>query len=89
MEDKGKDTDVIADKEMQGEVKLADYGVFREHDLLQDELFVLVTMMDGHFIQPIYLFIKFVAPGRRCDRHDMEYLFLIEDCIWEEKIPHM
>ena len=64
---------------MQGREKPADYGVFREHAIVQDELFVLVAMMDEPFVQPIHSFMKFAALVRRPDQHDREYLAVIGD----------
>ena len=75
--------------ELQGKAKPADYGVFREHAILQDELFVLVAMMDGPFVQPIHLFIKFAALGRRPDQHNREYLAAIGDRVGVADPPYV
>ena len=69
-QDQGRDVDVIADIKIQGKTKPLDVGIFREYAVLQDELFVLMGMMGGPFVQLLHSFIKFSAPGRRPGQYD-------------------
>ena len=80
-EEQGEDKDVLADLEIQGKTKPSDHGIFREHAILQDGLFILLVMMDRPYVQPIHSYIKSAAPGRRPDQYDGEYLEVIEDCV--------
>ena len=70
---------VITDMEMQGNNTPMDLGFFHENAILQEKLFVLVVMMDGSFVQPIHLFIKYVVPGHRLNQYAVECLLAIGD----------
>ena len=74
---------------MQGKTKPADLGIFREYVVLQEELFVLVGMTDGPFIQPLHSFIKFLAPGQRPDQYDGDLLAAISKCTGEADPPYL
>ena len=88
-EEQGEDKDVLVYLEMQGKIKPSDYWIFRELAILQDELFVLVAMMDGPYVQSIHSFIKFAAPGKRPDQYDGEYLAVIGDCVGAMDPPYV
>ena len=69
-----EDLDIMADMAIQGASKPSNYEPFREHAVLQEELFVVVAMMDGTFVQPLHLFIKYSSTRRRACQYNGEYL---------------
>ena len=88
-EEQGEDADVLANTKIQGKTKPNNYKVFREHAVLQDELFIVVGMMDSHFVHPIHLFIKFAAPGKKSDQYNGEYLAAIGDRVGAVDPPYV
>ena len=78
-QDQYNDAGVIADIKIQGKTKTLDLGIFWEYAVLKEELFFLVGMMDGPFLQPLHSFTKFLAPGRRPNQYDWGYLAAIGD----------
>ena len=78
-EEQAEDVDVLVDMAIQCTIESTNYESFREHAVLQEELFVVSVMMDGPFVQPIHSFIKYASMGRRACQYNREFLAAIGD----------
>ena len=88
-EEQAEDEDVLTDMKIQGKTRPNSYKVFREHAVLQDELFVVVAMMNSQFVQPLHSFIKFASSGRQSCQYNGEYLAAIGDRVGQADTPYV
>ena len=88
-EEQAEDEDVVADMEIQGEKPPSRYEPIREHVVLQEDLFVVVAMMDGPFVQPLHSFIKYAATGRRPCQYNGMYMAAVGDRVGLADPPYM
>ena len=78
-EDQAEDEEILADMEIQGSKKPTNLEPIREFVGLQDELFVMIAMMDGPFVQPLHSFIKYAALGRRPCQYNGVHMAAVGD----------